>query len=63
MKKFSKKNKKIVGSISLERFVHFQCGSCRRWWGIGDAPIRKEWYCPWCAVKQTFVDKMSKDLS
>ncbi len=51
-----------MGSKSLERFMHFQCGSCRKWWGIGDAPARKKWYCPWCATKQSFVDKTPRDI-
>ncbi|MDE2038116.1 MAG: hypothetical protein KGI69_02775 [Patescibacteria group bacterium] len=52
--------KKARGSTSVERFVHFQCGSCKGWWGIGDAPKRAEWICPWCGLKQSFADKTPK---
>ncbi|HPI67128.1 MAG TPA: hypothetical protein PKZ16_01100 [bacterium] len=41
------KNKKITGRVSLEKFYHFNCGHCHKWWGIGDAPNkRKDWFCP-----------------
>lgn len=41
--------------FSIERLIHFQCDSCSKWWSIGDAPIdyKKEWYCPWCGIKQS----------
>jgi len=43
-----------MATHSIERLVHFQCGSCEKWWSIGDAPIdtHSQWYCPWCGVKQ-----------
>ncbi len=53
---------KVIGSKSMEKLVHFQCGSCKKWWTIADAPTREEWYCPWCATKQSFVDKTPKNL-
>lgn len=37
--------------FSTEILVHFQCGECKKWWTIGDAPIEKtEWVCPWCGA-------------
>jgi hypothetical protein len=37
---------------STEKLHHFSCGVCKKWWSIGDAPLRKkEWYCPWCGTK------------
>jgi predicted RNA-binding Zn-ribbon protein involved in translation (DUF1610 family) len=50
--------KKIHGTRSIELLHHFRCGSCNKWWGIGDAPEkRKEWYCPWCGKKNIFRHK------
>ncbi len=40
------------GRQSAERLVHMTCGTCRKWWSIGDAPRRKEWFCPWCGRRQ-----------
>jgi hypothetical protein len=57
----TKKQEPKKGTLSLERFFHFQCHDCKGWWGIGDAPPRKEWICPWCGVKQSFVDKTPKE--
>jgi hypothetical protein len=42
------------GQSSVERLVHFQCGSCRGWWTIGDAPPGRDWHCPWCGARQRF---------
>jgi len=45
------------GKMSVENFHHFNCAKCERWWGIGDPPEKpKELYCPWCGLKQGFVD-------
>lgn len=39
--------------LSVERLYHFRCGSCDRWWSIGDADVTKTvWYCAWCGEKQ-----------
>jgi len=66
MKKVETKNKiqarKARGTLSIEHFNHFQCHSCKGWWGIGDAPRRDEWFCAWCGLKQSFVDKTPKRL-
>ena len=44
--------------LSEERLHHFSCGSCEKWWTIGDAPANKnEWFCPWCGTKQDFLLK------
>lgn len=46
-----KKEQKHI--ISEEIIFHFRCGVCDRWWSVGDAPqVKKEWFCPWCGVKQ-----------
>lgn len=39
---------------SLERLSHFNCGSCKGWWSIGDwvQPARTHLYCPWCGTLQ-----------
>ena len=45
--------KKIIGKKSTEKLTHFQCGVCRKWWTIGDAPLKKDnWFCPWCGSAQ-----------
>lgn len=45
------------GKKSVEYLSHFQCGSCQKWWSIGDAPLdRKVWYCPWCGKLQVVKD-------
>jgi len=62
MNDMKKAVQKIRGTLSIERFNHFQCGSCKSWWGIGDAPKRAEWYCPWCGARQVFTDKTPKRL-
>lgn len=46
------KEEKNVGKVSLEKFYHFNCGFCHKWWGIGDAPKRYKWFCPWCGKEQ-----------
>ncbi len=43
-----------VGKKSIEILHHFQCILCKKWWSIGDAPDREEWFCPWCGKKQNF---------
>lgn len=41
---------------SEEKLSHFSCGSCEKWWTIGDAPIDHDgWFCPWCGIKQDFL--------
>ena len=45
--------KQIKGSVSIENLHHFNCGSCKKWWSVGDAEkLKKEWFCPWCGVLQ-----------
>jgi len=38
-------------TVSVEHLAHFQCGHCKKWWSIGDAPVREYWFCPWCGAK------------
>lgn len=46
--------KEIIGSSSLETLTHFQCGTCTKWWAIGDVlPNKHDWYCPWCGQQQS----------
>jgi hypothetical protein len=46
----------VPGGRSLESLSHFWCGSCKKWWSVGDAPTkRKEWYCTWCGEKNIFT--------
>jgi rubrerythrin len=34
---------------TIEKLNHFSCGTCGKWWTVGDAPLsKKEWHCPWC---------------
>jgi hypothetical protein len=42
------------GTRSVEQLQHFQCGACQKWWTIGDAPPRPNWYCPWCGRENRF---------
>jgi hypothetical protein len=43
------------GGRSIESLSHFWCKSCKKWWSIGDAPLkREEWFCPWCGEKNKF---------
>lgn len=37
-----------VTTVSIERLAHFQCADCQKWWSIGDAPLDRNYYCPWC---------------
>ncbi|PTY07917.1 hypothetical protein DB347_06735 [Opitutaceae bacterium EW11] len=46
---------RVTGLRSVETLVHFQCGDCRKWWSIGDAPARNVWYCPWCGRQNRFA--------
>jgi ribosomal protein L44E len=43
-----------TGKKSTEKLVHFQCGECKKWWSIGDAPKKIQWFCPWCGKEQKF---------
>lgn len=49
------------GTYSVERLVHFQCGSCKKWWSIGDAPDRDYWYCPWCGARQWVIENPKEE--
>lgn len=40
-------------TYSIERLVHFQCEACQKWWSIGDAPLMRGYYCPWCGILQS----------
>lgn len=45
------------GKKSIERLHHFNCGKCKKWWSIGDAPVdKRDWFCPWCGEKQEIKD-------
>lgn len=46
-------------TYTVERLVHYRCGSCAKWWTIGDDPLpdqdflagfgpRQTRCCPWC---------------
>jgi len=46
-----KDNKNL--KICNEKLFHFNCGDCMKWWTIGDADEKRDfWYCPWCGKKQ-----------
>jgi ribosomal protein S27AE len=49
---------------AVEHLNHFQCGKCKKWWTIGDAPKKKkEWFCPWCgAASETKIKSSKKTL-
>lgn len=48
------------GTYSIETLFHFKCGSCLKWWSIGD-PKKTGWntkkalFCPLCGHKQKVV--------
>ncbi|MCC6520365.1 hypothetical protein IT403_00050 [Candidatus Nomurabacteria bacterium] len=54
----SKNENKEKGVYSVEELNHFNCGTCKKWWSIGDPKVAKkknqEWFCPWCGLQQTF---------
>jgi len=53
---------KEILEIAKEKLWHFRCGVCGKWWSIGDAdPEKKEWFCPWCGVKQIVKLKHGRD--
>lgn len=53
----------IHGRSSTERFVHFNCGHCEKWFSIADAPIdRVKWTCPWCSKSQIFDSILPEDV-
>lgn len=53
----------IRGRSSTERFVHFNCGSCEKWFSIGDTPAdRTKWTCPWCGTKQEYDPVLPEDM-
>ncbi len=55
------KNKEL--KICNEKLFHFNCADCMKWWTIGDADEKREfWYCPWCGKKQSVSNK-DKGLS
>lgn len=39
-------------AYSIEKLTHFKCDACEKWWTIGDAPMDRSYYCPWCGVSQ-----------
>jgi ribosomal protein S27AE len=52
------KHKRVV-----EQLNHFQCGKCRKWWSIGDAPKeKKKWFCPWCGIANEVDVTVKKSL-
>ena len=43
---------------AVEELSHFQCGRCKKWWTIGDAPKeKKKWFCPWCGEGEESLQK------
>ena len=52
----------VVGTKSLERLSHFNCGYCRKWFSIADAPSERNlWHCPWCGAQQAFGEVEEDD--
>jgi len=48
----------------VEELHHFQCGECKKWWAIGDAPKAKnDWFCPWCGTMESGIKKSLKKKS
>ena len=41
---------------SIEILYHFSCKECKGWWSIAVENFMgaksREWYCPWCGVKE-----------
>jgi hypothetical protein len=46
--------------MNVEILYHFSCEECKGWWSIAMENFigakGREWYCPWCGVKQ-YCDK------
>lgn len=42
---------------SIERLVHYQCGSCGGYWAKGDADTTREVCCPDCGTRAAAVEK------
>ena len=55
MKKGKKRD--VVGTVFVERLAHFSCGSCHRWWSVGDWTIVKRVTCPHCGTRQLVVQE------
>jgi hypothetical protein len=54
----------MKGTKSVEQLSHFRCGSCNKWWSIGDAPERTFWHCPWCGTfQEIFADSPEEPLT
>ncbi len=49
----------VKGTFSVERLVHFQCGYCHRWWSVSGGDETKQWSCPFCRGRQSFVEATS----
>ncbi|MEI6022446.1 MAG: hypothetical protein WCQ32_01215 [bacterium] len=47
----------IKHTVSVEKLTHFNCGHCKKWWSIGDAPKRKKWFCPYCGILSSYGTK------
>lgn len=43
---------------SIEKLVHFQCENedCKKWFSIGDAPLDRNYFCPWCGNIQMLFE-------
>ena len=45
---------------SIEILYHFSCKECKGWWSIAVENFMgakgREWFCPWCGVKQYYVE-------
>ncbi len=51
----TKDTRKQKHFVSIEKLSHFRCGSCDKWWSIGDFDKTKikELFCPWCGLKSS----------
>lgn len=51
----------LTATCSIEKLVHFRCAApdCGRWWSIGDAPLDRAYYCPWCGRLHFFCQEVS----
>ena len=56
MQDVKKETEKTLSKRSVEALSHFNCGTCKKWFSIGDAPTdRNSYYCPWCGEKSEFL--------
>ena len=47
---------------SIEILYHFSCKECKGWWSIAVENFMgaksREWYCPWCGVKELHNERI-----